>query len=181
MNDATLTDLLIQASIKTENRLMNFSDSSQRYCPDTVRSTVSYIIFYQVGPIEHGTHFPGPVDKSIAESDYNEACTTGMSLAYFRMLIREFLNKNPDRVPQQAPLIVQYRNSAIYMANNGKDTKHTRHISRKINFERNGEKCKMHKIYWCEGGLQLAYIATNTVGGKKLTITMKYTMVRLDK
>ena len=50
------------------------------------------------------------------------------------------------------------------MTNNGKDTKHTRHIARRVNFVRNGENCKMHKIDWCEGGLQLAEIATKNVG-----------------
>ena len=43
----------------------------------------------------------------------------------------------------------------------------------------NGENCKMHNIYWCEGGLQLADIATNNVGENDLTPIMKYIMVRL--
>ena len=38
----------------------------------------------------------------------------------------------------------------------------------------------MHKIDWCEGGLQLAYIATNNVGKNDLDPIMKYIMVRLD-
>ena len=42
------------------------------------------------------------------------------------------------------------------MAKNGKDKKHTSHIVRRVNFVRNGEKCKMHNIDWCEGGLKLA-------------------------
>ena len=66
------------------------------------------------------------------------------------------------------------------MAKNGKNTKHTRHIARRMNFVRNGEKFKMNKIDWCEGGLQLAYIATNNVGENDLTPRMKYIMVRLD-
>ena len=49
------------------------------------------------------------------------------------------------------------------MAKNGKDTKHTRQIARRMNFVRNGEKCNMHKIDWCEGGLHLADIGTNNV------------------
>ena len=64
-----------------------------------------------------------------------------------------FLNKDPDIVPEEAPLIVLYSKSAMYMANNGKDTKHTRHIARRMHFVINGEKFKMHKIDWCEGGL----------------------------
>ena len=59
------------------------------------------------------------------------------------------------------------------MANNGKDTKHTRHISRRVNFVRNSEKWKMHRIDWCEGGLQLADIATNNVGENNLNIKIK--------
>ena len=39
------------------------------------------------------------------------------------------------------------------MAKNVKDTKHTRHIDRILNFVRIGKKCKMHQIEWCEGGL----------------------------
>ena len=49
MNYVPVTDLLRQASIKTENHLMNFSDSSWQDFPDTGRSTESYIIFYQGG------------------------------------------------------------------------------------------------------------------------------------
>ena len=49
-----------------------------------------------------------------------------------------------------------------------------------MNFVRNGEKCKMHKIYWCEGGLQLAYIDTKNVVDNDLTQRMKYIMAILD-
>ena len=66
------------------------------------------------------------------------------------------------------------------MAKNSKDTKHTRHIARRIHFVRNGEKCKMHKIYWCEGGLKLADIVTKNVSEPELTPRMKYIMVRLE-
>ena len=67
---------------------MDFSDSSWQYFPETGRSTGVCIIFYQCGPLDHGTHVPGPVSQSIAESEYNVACTAGMALAYFRTLIR---------------------------------------------------------------------------------------------
>ena len=39
MNDAPVSDLFRQASIKTENNLMAFSDSSWQDFPETVRST----------------------------------------------------------------------------------------------------------------------------------------------
>ena len=94
MNDVPVSDLLRQASIKTENDLMNFSDSSWQDCPDTGRSTGSYITFYQGGPIDYVTHVPGPVAEPSAESEHNAACTAGMALAHFRMLIHELLNKD---------------------------------------------------------------------------------------
>ena len=39
LNDAPVTDLLIQANIKSKNQLMDFSDSSLQDCPYTGRST----------------------------------------------------------------------------------------------------------------------------------------------
>ena len=95
MNDAPVTDLLIQDSIKTENHLMDFSDYSWQYCPDTGRSTGALIILYQGGKIDHGTHVPVPIAQFMAESEYNDACTAVMALAHFRLLIHELLNKDP--------------------------------------------------------------------------------------
>ena len=103
-----------------------------------------------------------------------------MALAHFRMLIHEFLNGDPDMVPKETPLILLDSKSDMYMANNGKDNKHTRQISRRMNFVRNGEKCKIHKMDWCEGGLQLEDIGTNNVSEPDLTPRMKYIMVILE-
>ena len=119
---------------------MAFSVSSWQDCTDNGRSTGAYIIFYQGGPIDHGTHVPGPVAQSSAESEYNSACTAGMVLAHFRMLVHELLNEDPDMVPKEAPFIVFDSKSAMFMAKNVKDTKHTKHIARIIHFVRNGEK-----------------------------------------
>ena len=63
---------------------------------------------------------------------------------------------------------------------NGRDTKNTRHIARRIYLVRNGEKYKMPKIDWCEGGLQQADIGTKNVSEPDLTPRMKYIMVRLE-
>ena len=84
LNDAPVTDLLRQANIKTKNHFMAFSNSSWQDFPDTGRSTGAYIIFYQGGPIDHGTHVSVPVVQSSAESEYNAACTAGMALALDR-------------------------------------------------------------------------------------------------
>ena len=66
------------------------------------------------------------------------------------------------------------------MAQNSKDTKNNRHNARRMNFVRNREKCKMHNIYLCEGGLQLADIGTKNVSAPDLTPRMKYIMARIE-
>ena len=103
-----------------------------------------------------------------------------MVLSHFRMLIHELLNKDPDIVPEEDPLIILDNKYDMCMAKNGKDNKCTRDIARIMNFVRNGEKYKMHKIDWCDGGLQLADIATKNVGEHDLTPRMKYIMVIID-
>ena len=60
MKDAQLSNLLRQYSINTDNQLMIFYDSSWKDCIDIGRSKGSYTIFYQGGPIYHGTHVPVP-------------------------------------------------------------------------------------------------------------------------
>ena len=92
---------------------MDYSDSSWQDCAYTERITGAYIIFYQVGTIDHGTHVPGPVAQSSAESEYNSACTAGMALAHFRILVHELFNEDPEMVPKEAPLIVLDRKSAM--------------------------------------------------------------------
>ena len=113
MTDAPVSDLLREASIKIKNHLMAFSDSSWQDCPDTGRSTGAYIIIDQCGTIDHGKHVLGPVAQASTEIEFNAACTAGMALTHFRMLIHEFLNKDPDIVPQEAHLIVLDSKSAM--------------------------------------------------------------------
>ena len=56
------------------------------------------------------------------------------------MLIHELLNNYPYIVPEEVSLIILDIKSDVCMANNGKDTKHTRHIYRRVHFVRNCEK-----------------------------------------
>ena len=125
LNDAPVTDLLRQANIKSNNNLMAFSDSSWQDCPYTGISIGAYIIYYQGGPIDHGTHVPGPVAQPSAESEYNSACAAGMALAHCRILFHELLNEDPDIFTEESTFIVLDSKSAMCMDKNGKDTKHT--------------------------------------------------------
>ena len=90
------------------------------------------------------------------------------------------LNKNPDVVPEEAPLIVLDSNSAIRMANIGKCTKHRRLIARRIHFVRIGENYKVQNIDWCGGVQQLEDISTKNIGERDLTALIKYIMVIID-
>ena len=47
---------------------MVFSDSIWHDFPDTIRSTVVYIVFYQGVTIDNFIHVPGPVAQSISDS-----------------------------------------------------------------------------------------------------------------
>ena len=57
-----------------------------------------------------------------------------MSLSHLIMINNELLNKYPNVFPEQAHLIMLDSKSAIYMDKNGKDTKHTRKIYRRMNY-----------------------------------------------
>ena len=83
-------------------------------------------------------------------------------------------------VPKEDPSIVLDSKYDMCMAKNGKDTKHTRHVARRMHFVRNVDECKMHKIEWCEGGLKLADIGTKNLIEPDLTPRMKYIMVILE-
>ena len=90
------------------------------------------------------------------------------------------MNNDPVIVLEEAPLIILDRKSDVCVDKNGKDTKYTRHIARRVHFVRNCEKWKMHKIDWCEGGLQLVDIANNNVRENDLNPRIKYIMVSID-
>ena len=103
-----------------------------------------------------------------------------MYLSSFMMLIHELLNKDPNIVPEEDPLNILDRNSAVCIAKNGIDTNQTRHISRRARFVINGEKFKTHQIDWCKIGLKLTDIANRNVGENDLNPIMKYILVWLD-
>ena len=57
-----------------------------------------------------------------------------MALSHFRMLNNELLNKHQYVVPEQAPLVILDIKRAVFMAKDGKDTKHTIHIAIRMKF-----------------------------------------------
>ena len=65
------------------------------------------------------------------------------------------MNKDPDIAPEESPLNRLNRKSDVCITKNGIDAKHTRNISRRVDFLRKGKNSKMYKIDLCEGDLQL--------------------------
>ena len=118
---------------------MALSDSSWQDCPDTGIITGSYIVFNQVVPIDHFTNVPVTVSHTSAENNHNASYTALTSLSGFSVLNNEIINKDKYVVSEQAPIITLDSKSYVCMANNGKETKHTRHISSSIHFVINVE------------------------------------------
>ena len=70
--------------------------------------------------------------------------------------------------------------SSMSMDKNRKDTKNTNQIYGRVNFVRNVENWKIHTNDWCEGGLQLAYIATKNICENYLNTRIEVKMIGLD-
>ena len=97
-------------------------------------------MLYQVGPTDNCTHVPGQVAHFSSESEYIEACTTGMDLSHFIIIINSLTNKETYVAQEQSPEIILDSRQSLCMAKNGKSTKHSRNVSRRICLVRNGEK-----------------------------------------
>ena len=67
IEDEPLSDLSIQAIIKTENQLIVFFNSFCQNCTYTGRIIGAYAVFYQGGTKYHCTNFLGPVSQYSAD------------------------------------------------------------------------------------------------------------------
>ena len=63
LKDAPLSEMLRQPNIKTDYQVTALTYYIWKYFSYTVRSIGSYMIFYQGGKIDHGTHVSGPVSQ----------------------------------------------------------------------------------------------------------------------
>ena len=67
IEDAPLSYILTQSSIKIENILMVFHDYNYQDFPNTGIIKGEYILFFHGGPIDYLTHVLGKVAQYIAE------------------------------------------------------------------------------------------------------------------
>jgi hypothetical protein len=174
-------ELLQEQKIET-NEIVAFSDASWQDCPDTGRSTIGYLIFYQGGIVAAASTVPRPVAMSSAEAEYMAACAASMNAAVIRSLLYDmrYLGTNQYQLLEPEPesnennssinASVQFQPAilcvdnaaAVAMSESPKLTKKTRHIARHFHFVRDGVKRGLHVLRWISNKAQLADVLTKT-------------------
>ncbi|KAI2491797.1 hypothetical protein MHU86_22765 [Fragilaria crotonensis] len=132
-----------------------FSDASWQDCPDTGRSTVGYMIFYNGALIEANSTMPTPVAMSTSEAEYMAACSATMATAHIRMLLYDMLylgtkqwRESTQRLPSIPAILMIDNEATVQIAKNGKLTRKTRHIERRFHFVRQGQQDGIHQLHW---------------------------------
>ncbi|KAI2514026.1 hypothetical protein MHU86_410 [Fragilaria crotonensis] len=152
-----------------------FSDASWQDCPDTGRSTVGYMIFYNGALIEANSTMPTPVAMSTSEAEYMAACSATMATAHIRMLLYDMLylgtkqwRESTQRLPSIPAILMIDNEATVQIAKNGKLTRKTRHIERRFHFVRQGQQDGIHQLHWIPCDSQLADILTKTQHSGKI-------------
>ena len=175
IKESPVYDILTkQETIKSE--LVVFTDASWQDCPDTGRSTTGYLIFYQGGVVEANSMLQVPIAMSSCEAEVMAACSGCMAAAHLHMLLYDMkylgtkhYNNAQLALPDPPTIIMVDNQAACRMSMNDKLTKHTRHISRRYHYVRQGAKMKLHAINWCPGDDMLADIMTKSTDPAKTT------------
>ena len=116
---------------------------------------------------------------SSAEAEYNACAVAAMAVAHSRMLVNELNGVNPDEYGEATKILVD-NTSAKAMAQNDKDTKHTRHIARRVHYVRNGQQEGAHNLTYIPADLNLADPGTKNLGCEELEPRMNYIMIKVD-
>jgi Reverse transcriptase (RNA-dependent DNA polymerase) len=131
-----------------------FADSSWQDCPDTGRSTGGYHIFMQGGIVDSAMTFPVPVALSSAEAEYNNLCAAAATTAAMGMLVQSLRGLDTD-APLGIPILVDNK-ACISMGLSVKDSKHTRHIMRRLHYVRYMSAEGFIHLFWVPTDVQVA-------------------------
>jgi hypothetical protein len=134
LNDSPFTKLLASFNGPTDYPLVLCTDASWQDCPDTSRSTGCYMLFAQGGIVDAASFVPNPIALSSAESECNAAAFGVTAAQHIRQLFQELRGLLPD-TQLSIPLVMD-SSSAIAIASKSRDTRHTRHIQRRVHFVR---------------------------------------------
>lgn len=132
ISDSPLYDLQIQNDVDPVHPILGMHDSSWNDCPDTGRSTGSYQLFVQGGPVDFSTFVPAPVAMSSAEAENNAGAAAGLAMSHIRMLWNELNFEDPDDLLVPPILMLCDNKSAVMMANSEKDSTAQRHTKRRL-------------------------------------------------
>ena len=115
-----------------------------------------------------------PVAMSSCEAEVMACCSGCMAAAHIHMLLYDMkhlgtksYNNKRLALPNPPTVIMVDNEAAVKMSMNDKLTKHTRHISRRFHYVREGFKTKLHRITWCPGEDMLADIMTKSTDPSK--------------
>ena len=136
MEDSPVYDILRKEKIDPAHNFFGMHDSSWQDCPDTGRSTGSYLIFDQGGVVDFSTLVPSPVAMSSAEAECNAGAAAGMAMSHIRMLHNELNGLEADLILTPPILMLCDSKSAVTIANSDKDIKSLRHCKRRLLFMR---------------------------------------------
>ena len=175
LKQSPIHDLLTRHET-TSSELVVFTDASWQDCPDTGRSTTGYLIFYRGGVIEANSMLQTPVAMSSCEAEVMAACSGSMAAAHLHMLLYDMkylgtkrYNNSQLALPNPPTVVMVDNEAACKMSLNDKLTTHTRHISRRFHYVRQGSKMKLHVINWCPGEDMLSDIMTKSTEPSKTT------------
>jgi hypothetical protein len=134
LDDSPFTKLLASIDAPTDYPLVSCADSSWQDCPDTSRSTGCYVLFAQGGIVDAASFVPNPIALSSAESEHNAGAFGVAAAQHVRQLFQELHGLDPD-TSSSIPLVMN-SSSVIAIASKSRDTRHTRHIQRRVHFVR---------------------------------------------
>ena len=162
-----------------QHDFFGFCDFLWQDCPDMGRSTGSYIIFCQGGPIDFSSYMPVPVAMSSAEAECNARATVGMALSHLRMLVDELNDRDADEIWQPPIKLFSDSQSALNIVNSERDVKSLRHCKRRLFYLRQVTKEKEIKMEFITNADMIADGETKNLDATEMEKINKYIMVKV--
>jgi hypothetical protein len=108
----------------------------------------------QGGIVDSAMTFPVPVALSSAEAEYNNLCAAAAATAAMGMLVQSLRGLNTD-TPLGIPILIDNK-ACILMGLSVKDSKHTRHIMRRLHYVRYMSAEGFIHLFWVPTDVQVA-------------------------
>ena len=179
VEDSPIHELLVRNKKSVEHGFFGICDSSWQDCPVTGRSTGSYIIFSQGGPVDFSSYVPVPVAMSSAEAECNVGATAGMALSHLRMLIKELNGRDADEIWQPPIMLFSDSQSGVAIVNTERDVKSLRHCKRRLFYLRQMTKENEIKMEFITNEDMVADGGMKNLDATEIEKINKYMMVKV--